>query len=109
MYRTTFLKSSVFSYAMSGLDIPKHGEPAYPLASYGDGWTNLPPGIPLSPNFLANLHVLGNAAEAGNGHVLNGTSNGIKLKSIQSKRPNEEGITNPGIENENGYNADEKL
>ena len=21
-----------------GLDIPKHGEPAYPLASYGDGW-----------------------------------------------------------------------
>ena len=21
-----------------GLDIPKHGEPAYPLESYGDGW-----------------------------------------------------------------------
>ncbi|XP_027047257.1 putative ammonium transporter 1 [Pocillopora damicornis] len=25
-----------------GLDIPKHGEPAYPLASYGDGWSELP-------------------------------------------------------------------
>jgi len=23
---------------LKGLDIPKHGEPAYPLASYGDGW-----------------------------------------------------------------------
>ncbi|RMX43326.1 putative ammonium transporter 1 isoform X1 [Pocillopora verrucosa] len=25
-----------------GLDIPKHGEPAYPLASYGDGWSESP-------------------------------------------------------------------
>ena len=24
-----------------GLDIPKHGEPAYPLESYGDGWTEI--------------------------------------------------------------------
>ncbi|XP_068672479.1 putative ammonium transporter 1 [Montipora foliosa] len=24
---------------LKGLDIPKHGEPAYPLDSYGDGWT----------------------------------------------------------------------
>ena len=23
----------------AGLDIPKHGEPAYPFASYGDGWS----------------------------------------------------------------------
>lgn len=23
-----------------GLDIPKHGEPAYPLDSYGDGWSS---------------------------------------------------------------------
>ena len=22
----------------AGLDVPRHGEPAYPLASYGDGW-----------------------------------------------------------------------
>lgn len=24
---------------LKGLDIPKHGEPAYPLDSYGDGWS----------------------------------------------------------------------
>ncbi len=24
---------------IAGLDIPKHGEPAYPLESQGDGWT----------------------------------------------------------------------
>ncbi len=24
---------------LPGLDIPKHGEPAYPLESYGDGWS----------------------------------------------------------------------
>lgn len=23
---------------VAGLDIPKHGEPAYPLESYGHGW-----------------------------------------------------------------------
>lgn len=23
------------------MDIPKHGEPAYPLESYGDGWTEI--------------------------------------------------------------------
>ncbi|KAJ8299374.1 hypothetical protein KUTeg_023434 [Tegillarca granosa] len=27
-----------FEYEMKGLDIPKHGEPAYPLESYGHGW-----------------------------------------------------------------------
>ena len=26
----------------SGVDIPKHGEPTYPLDSYGDGWTEEP-------------------------------------------------------------------
>ncbi|XP_074660189.1 putative ammonium transporter 1 isoform X2 [Tubulanus polymorphus] len=25
-------------YEIKGMDIPKHGEPAYPNASYGDGW-----------------------------------------------------------------------
>ena len=23
------------------MDIPKHGEPAYPIESYGDGWTEI--------------------------------------------------------------------
>ncbi|PFX23664.1 putative ammonium transporter 1 [Stylophora pistillata] len=30
-----------------GLDIPKHGEPAYPLDSYGNGWSD-PPSVPQS-------------------------------------------------------------
>ncbi|XP_019619916.1 PREDICTED: putative ammonium transporter 1 [Branchiostoma belcheri] len=28
---------------LRGLDIPKHGEPAYPTESYGHGWTMMPP------------------------------------------------------------------
>ncbi|OWF37328.1 putative ammonium transporter 1 isoform X2 [Mizuhopecten yessoensis] len=27
-----------FEYEMKGLDIPKHGEPAYPVEAYGHGW-----------------------------------------------------------------------
>ncbi|XP_060080863.1 putative ammonium transporter 1 [Ylistrum balloti] len=27
-----------FEYELKGLDIPKHGEPAYPVESYGHGW-----------------------------------------------------------------------
>ena len=30
------------NFFVLGLDIPKHGEPAYPLASYGDGWSESP-------------------------------------------------------------------
>ncbi|XP_071509116.1 putative ammonium transporter 1 [Diadema antillarum] len=33
---------------VKGLDIPKHGEPAYPMASYGSGWEEqgMPNGVP---------------------------------------------------------------
>ena len=27
-----------YKYIYSGLDVAKHGEPAYPFRSYGDGW-----------------------------------------------------------------------
>ncbi len=27
-----------FMLACAGLDLPKHGEPAYPVASWGDAW-----------------------------------------------------------------------
>lgn len=30
----------VFCNPFSGLDIPKHGEPAYPAEAWGDGWGN---------------------------------------------------------------------
>ena len=31
-------KVTNLTFFFLGLDIPKHGEPAYPLESYGDGW-----------------------------------------------------------------------
>ncbi|XP_032222678.1 putative ammonium transporter 1 isoform X2 [Nematostella vectensis] len=48
-----------------GLDIPKHGEPAYPVVSYGDGWNmeeyQLGPG-----GFVdKSRHVNGNSSEQG--------------------------------------------
>ncbi|CAB3980674.1 ammonium transporter 1 [Paramuricea clavata] len=30
---------------IKGLDVPKHGEPAYPYSSYGDGWGESPPTV----------------------------------------------------------------
>ncbi|XP_028414397.1 putative ammonium transporter 1 [Dendronephthya gigantea] len=30
---------------IKGLDVPKHGEPAYPYSSYGDGWGENPPKV----------------------------------------------------------------
>ena len=32
---STYLK---LFYLILGLDLPKHGEPAYPFISWGDGW-----------------------------------------------------------------------
>eukprot|EP00058_Branchiostoma_floridae_P024889 XP_002610379.1 hypothetical protein BRAFLDRAFT_72413 [Branchiostoma floridae] len=34
---------------LRGLDIPKHGEPAYPTESYGHGWTIMPPDFSPDP------------------------------------------------------------
>ncbi|XP_078577341.1 putative ammonium transporter 1 [Branchiostoma floridae x Branchiostoma japonicum] len=34
---------------LRGLDIPKHGEPAYPTESYGHGWTIMPPDLSPDP------------------------------------------------------------
>ena len=32
-------------FNFQGLDVPKHGEPAYPYSSYGDGWGEDPPKV----------------------------------------------------------------
>ena len=39
-----YLGVTIFSN-LPGLDVPKHGEPAYPYSSYGDGWGESPPTI----------------------------------------------------------------
>ena len=41
---------------VAGLDIPKHGEPAYPLASYGDGWSSESPPTPKHLPYTYNGH-----------------------------------------------------
>ena len=38
----TFSENLRFLLLSLGLDIPKHGEPAYPLSSYGHGWSESP-------------------------------------------------------------------
>ena len=32
------MSSKNANFVFSGLDIPKHGEPAYPAKAWGDGW-----------------------------------------------------------------------
>ena len=36
-FKLTLVNSSILHVSL-GLDVPKHGEPAYPSSSYGDGW-----------------------------------------------------------------------
>ena len=36
---------SIDFQTFAGLDVPKHGEPAYPFSSYGDGWGESPPAV----------------------------------------------------------------
>lgn len=56
-------------FCTPGLDIPKHGEPAYPLDSYGDGWsTETPPEAPKLP-FIHKSNSQVNLAGVENGHT----------------------------------------
>ena len=64
----------------SGLDIPKHGEPAYPLESYGDGWTEQP--VPLKT--IPFVHK--STSQLNLAHLQNGSSN-----------PKEKGVDNPAV------------
>ncbi|KAK3697510.1 hypothetical protein QZH41_011277, partial [Actinostola sp. cb2023] len=62
------------------LDIPKHGEPAYPQASYGHGWNEA---NEKSPSFLAAVHGLtdpesGNIPSNGINNVQN-TSGDVQM------------------------------
>lgn len=63
-----------------GLDIPKHGEPAYPLDSYGDGWSADSPSAQHFPYYKTNSHL--NLATM-NGH--------------NQVAPKDKGISNPAV------------
>lgn len=65
---------------LKGLDIPKHGEPAYPLDSYGDGWSEQPDPVKTIPFVHKSTSQLNLA------HLQNGSSN-----------PKEKGIDNPAV------------
>ena len=42
LYKYLFI---IYFQTFPGLDVPKHGEPAYPYSSYGDGWGESPPTV----------------------------------------------------------------
>lgn len=65
---------------LKGLDIPKHGEPAYPLDSYGDGWSADSPSAQHFPYYKSNSHI--NLATM-NGH--------------NQVAPKDKGISNPAV------------
>ncbi|KAK3697511.1 hypothetical protein QZH41_011278, partial [Actinostola sp. cb2023] len=72
---------------IKGLDIPKHGEPAYPLASYGDGWSQIPYNFDPSHNFLARLHALEDP----------GTRKDVEMAAVKNGNPKEcVGVVNDG-------------
>ncbi|KAL9955945.1 hypothetical protein ACROYT_G037351 [Oculina patagonica] len=96
---------------LKGLDIPKHGEPAYPPASYGDGWGST---TQLNLSYLVpihNGHPLRSPAPVQNGHsngnhvtIQNGQNGQPRLNHspVQNSHPNttasqENGIHNSGL------------
>ena len=71
-----------------GLDIPKHGEPAYPPASYGDGWGSCESPTAQKQNlpFTTQLNIVG---PTHNGH------NPAPVKIVAPVQ--EKGISNNGL------------
>ena len=71
-----------------GLDIPKHGEPAYPLESYGDGWGSgeSPAAVRQNFPFTTQLNIIGPVQ---NGHNPGPVKNGEPVQ--------EKGVSNPGV------------
>ena len=83
----------------TGLDIPKHGEPAYPQASYGHGWNEA---NGKSPSFLAAVHGLtdpesGNIPSNGINNVQN-TSGDVQMTRYRSTRTDDVGNDNNAVE-----------
>ena len=70
-----------------GLDIPKHGEPAYPLASYGDGWGSgeSPAAQRQNLPFTTQLN------------IVNPTQNGSPAPVKNGAPVQEKGISNPAL------------
>lgn len=73
---------------LKGLDIPKHGEPAYPLSSYGHGWGSgeSPAAGRQSFPFTTQLNIIG---PVHNGHNPAPEKNGEPVQ--------EKGVSNPGV------------
>lgn len=69
---------------LKGLDIPKHGEPAYPLDSYGDGWGSEP--TSAEPKQIPFVHK--STSQLNLAHIQNGHP---------SSTPKEKGISNPTL------------
>lgn len=71
-----------------GLDIPKHGEPAYPPASYGDGWGSGESPTAQKQNLPFTTHA----------NIVGPTHNGHNPSPVKIVAPvQEQGISNNGL------------
>ncbi|XP_031573365.1 putative ammonium transporter 1 [Actinia tenebrosa] len=92
---------------IKGLDIPKHGEPAYPQASYGDGWTYPPMFNALSPSRLNGLDIRDNQQSANGASDVN--TNELQMNVMRAGVPNLGAELDNKTQNRKSCELDEKL
>ncbi|XP_022793779.1 putative ammonium transporter 1 [Stylophora pistillata] len=87
---------------LKGLDIPKHGEPAYPLESYGDGWNESPSAKRQTFPFTQHPPILQSHVSLRNGQPPNGSKrNGQVSTPVQNDQISnieENVIRNPAVD-----------
>ncbi|RMX43323.1 hypothetical protein pdam_00014952 [Pocillopora damicornis] len=88
-----------------GLDIPKHGEPAYPLDSYGDGWSSSTSAKRQTLPFTQSPTILPSHVSLRNGQHPNGSiHNGQAFNPVQNDQltdVEENVIPNPAVDGNN--------
>lgn len=90
---------------LKGLDIPKHGEPAYPLDSYGDGWSSSTSAKRQTLPFTQSPTILPSHVSLRNGQHPNGSiHNGQAFNPVQNDQltdVEENVIPNPAVDGNN--------
>ena len=89
----------------AGLDIPKHGEPAYPLDSYGDGWSSSTSAKRQTLPFTQSPTILPSHVSLRNGqHPNDSIHNGQAFNPVQNDQltdVEENVIPNPAVDGNN--------
>ena len=96
------IKRTSQTFLELGLDIPKHGEPAYPLESYGDGWNESPSAKRQTFPFTQHPPILQSHVSLRNGQPPNGSKrNGQVSTPVQNDQISnieENVIRNPAVD-----------